>query len=93
MSTLESLQEILVEKFALDRAQLRPEAELIRLGVDSLDVLELMFTIEDRFELKITDDIPKTLATLNDVVVYIDALIAQRSAMPKSAATNAEQVS
>ncbi len=78
MSTLAVLQEILVEEFQLPREQLVPDARLDQLGVDSLALLEMMFTIEDRFKLKIKDDIP-ALVTLNEVVVYIDGLLAQQS--------------
>lgn len=78
MSTLETLQDIMVKEFDLDRAQLGPGAELAQLGVDSLEVLDLMFKIEDRFGLKIKDDIP-TLVTLQDVVLYVDTLLAQQT--------------
>ena len=76
MSTLETLQDILIEEFDLDRGQLAPDAELAALGVDPLDLLDLMFKIEDRYKLTIRDDIPTTLATVNDVVMYIDGLLA-----------------
>lgn len=80
MSTLEIIQDILAAKFALDRAKLTPEAELSKLGIDSLAVLELLFDIEDRFRLKIKEDVPGSLMTLQDVVLYIDALLLQRQA-------------
>ncbi|HEY6484036.1 MAG TPA: acyl carrier protein [Steroidobacteraceae bacterium] len=79
MSTLETLQEILSCEFDLKPAELSPEAKLAQLGVDSLEVLELMFEIEDRFALKIKDDIPTNLVTIDDVVQYIDSLLAQQS--------------
>jgi acyl carrier protein len=78
MSTLETLQDILIDEFALTREQLTPDAELDALGVDSLDLLELMFKIEDRYRLAIRDDVPTTLSTVNDVVVYIDGLLARQ---------------
>jgi acyl carrier protein len=80
MSTLETLQDILIEEFDLKRDQVTPGAELAALGVDSLDMLELMFKIEDRYKLAIRDDIPTTLTTVNDVVVYIDGLLARQGA-------------
>jgi acyl carrier protein len=76
MSTLEALQDILVREFKLTREQLAPTAELNALGVDSLDLLELMFKIEDHFGVKIRDDTPSNLLTVSDVVVYIDGLLA-----------------
>ncbi len=77
MSTLETLQDILIDEFDLEREQLTPDAELAALGVDSLDLLELMFKIEDRYKLAIRDDVPTTLTTVNDVVAYIDGLLAR----------------
>ncbi len=76
--TLEALQEILIAKFGMKRAQLGPDAQLASLGVDSLGVLEMMFEIEDRFALKIKDDVPTGLVTLGDVVTYVDGLLARR---------------
>jgi acyl carrier protein len=78
MSTLETLQDILIDEFDLTREQLTPDAELNALGVDSLDLLELMFKIEDRYKLAIRDDVPTTLSTVNDVVLYIDGLLGRQ---------------
>jgi len=76
MSTLETLKDILIEEFDLQRDQIMPDAELAALGVDSLDLLELMFKIEDRYKLAIRDDIPANLSTVNDLVVFVDGLLA-----------------
>jgi acyl carrier protein len=78
MSTLETLQDILVLEFGLSRDQLTTAAELDQLGVDSLDLLELMFKIEDRFGIAIKNDTPTNLVTVGDVVGYIDGLLARR---------------
>jgi acyl carrier protein len=91
MSTLEIIQDILAKKFALDPAKLTPEAQLSQLGIDSLAVLELLFDIEDRFSLKIKDDMPGSLMTLQDVVLYIDALLAQRQAQTPAAALSPQE--
>jgi len=80
MSTLETLQDILIGEFDLERGQVTADAELAALGVDSLDLLELMFKIEDRYKLAIRDDVPSTLATVNDLVAYIDGLLVARGA-------------
>jgi acyl carrier protein len=75
MSTLETLQDILVKDYRVQREQVAPDAVLTTLGLDSLSVLELMFKIEDQFHLKIGDDTPTDLVTVNDVVRYIDGLL------------------
>jgi acyl carrier protein len=77
MSTLETLQAILIKEFELRSEQLAPTAALDTLGIDSLDMLELMFKIEDRYGVKIRDDTPTDLKTVGDVVSYIDGLIAR----------------
>lgn len=78
MSTLDTLQDILVAEFDLERERITPDAELGALGVDSLDLLELMFKIEDRYSLAIRDDVPGDLTTISDVVAYIDGLLAKQ---------------
>lgn len=78
MSTLETLKDILTEEFDLERERLQPEAQLATLGVDSLDLLDLMFKIEDRYQLTIRDELPATLVTIDDVVKYIDAELERR---------------
>jgi acyl carrier protein len=79
MNTLEAVQNILIEEFKLSADRLRPEATLAELGIDSLDLVDLIFKIEDCFNLKITDDAPRSLATLADVTAYIDELLENQS--------------
>jgi acyl carrier protein len=80
MSTLEALQDILVRDYGLPRDRLSADAALDTLGMDSLSLLELMFKIEDGFQVKIPGDPPSDLRTVQDVVAYIDGLIADHSA-------------
>jgi len=75
MTTLAALQDILVTDYAIARERLMPDALLSSLGVDSLGMLELMFKIEDRFNVKIPGDPPANLSTVADVVAYVDLLI------------------
>jgi acyl carrier protein len=80
MSTLEALQSILVREFKLTPDRLASQATLADLGIDSLDLVDLIFKIEDRFGLKVTDDVPRSLATLGDVAAYVDELLANQAA-------------
>lgn len=89
MSTLETLQEILVRDYGLPRERLSPDAPLDTLGMDSLSLLELMFKIEDHYGVKIVDDTPTDLVTVNDVVRYIDGLIARKAESSEAAVPEA----
>jgi acyl carrier protein len=79
MSTLSTLQEILIRGYRLTPDQVVPEAKLDSLGIDSLDMLELFFKIEEQLNIKIWDEVPSTLRTVQDVVVYIDGLSAKQA--------------
>jgi len=80
MNTLQTLQDILVKDYRLQRDQVQSDSVLTTLGLDSLSVLELMFKIEVNFHLKITDDTPTDLITVSDVVRYIDGQLALKAA-------------
>jgi acyl carrier protein len=95
MSTLETLQDILVRDYNLERARLEPDALLSTLGLDSLSLLELMFKIEDGFHVKIPGDTPTNLLSIQDVVTYIDGLIASQpeAGQPEAGQPEASQTS
>lgn len=85
MTTLQTLQDILVRDYRLTPEHVAPDAVLGSLGLDSLSILELMFKIEDRFSLKITGDTPTDLVTVGDVVLYIDRLLASQTSFTAAA--------
>jgi len=78
MNTLCTLEQILVRDYGVAANQVTPDATLESLGLDSLSMLELMFKIEDRYGLKITEDMPTDMQTVGDVVVFVDGLITRK---------------
>ena len=77
MSSLQTIQSMMVKQFDLKPEDLTPEATLESLGLDSLSVIEFTFNLED--ELKITmPDERVELKTLQDVVNLVDKLIAEQ---------------
>jgi acyl carrier protein len=77
-ATEERLRRILVEHYRIDPARLTPEASLEALGLDSLGMTELLFYIEDEFQLKLPSDVAP-LPTLGAAVQYVDGLLATRT--------------
>ena len=77
-NTLEKLREIVARDYKIAPALLTSESLLEELGVDSLGVAELLFNIEDEFNINVPPE-PVTLVTLGDVVTYIDALVVAQS--------------
>lgn len=90
MSTLETLQELLMKAHTLTREQVMPDALLATVGVDSLGMIELLFQIEDHFGITLADDgkLPP-MVTIQDVVDYIDGLVAPQPPATSGAATPA----
>ena len=74
-TTVELLREILVKDYKLDPDSLTLDTPLEDLGIDSLGVAELLFTVEDVFKVKVSTESVK-LTTVGDVVGYVDALVA-----------------
>jgi acyl carrier protein len=84
-TTFERLCAILVKDHQLTSDRLTLDAPLESLGIDSLGTVELLWNIEDAFQVKLPSE-PVDLPTLADVVRYVDELVA-RQANPAAPAT------
>jgi acyl carrier protein len=78
MSTLQTIQQMIVEQFELNIDDLVPDATLESLGLDSLSVIEFMFNIEDKYHIKMANELLENIKTLQDVVQIIDKLVAEQ---------------
>ncbi|MBT9491403.1 MAG: acyl carrier protein [Paucibacter sp.] len=85
MTTLERLSAILIKDYKLQPDRLTLDAPLESLGLDSLGTVELLWTVEDVFQIKLPGD-PVDLPTLGDVVRYVDELVAGQTLAPAAAA-------
>jgi len=77
METLERIKKIVLEKVDAQEDKLAPDATLDSIGLDSLDKVELMFSLEEEFKIKIPDR-EVTIVTIRDVVNVIDKLVAEQ---------------
>ncbi|MBQ7219295.1 MAG: acyl carrier protein [Ruminococcus sp.] len=70
---LEKVKVILAEQFDVDEDSLQNDTDLQDdLGADSLDVVDLLMSIEDEFELEIPDEEIENIRTVGDLVNYIE---------------------
>jgi acyl carrier protein len=79
MTTFESMQAILKTKFDLAPEVLQPDTALKDLDVDSLSMVEILFAVEDEFEVEIPSEPAEwqsQMRTFGDLVEYVDRLIA-----------------
>lgn len=69
---LDQVKEILVEKLDVDEASVTEEASLRDdLGADSLDLVELIMDLEERFGVKISDEDAQGITTVAEAVDFI----------------------
>ena len=73
MDTFEKVKAILCEQLDLDESQVTANAEIINdLGADSLDIVDLVMTLEDEFDTEVPDEEIETLRTVGDIVKYVE---------------------
>ena len=77
MSTLETVKKVVAAQLSIaDESTITPEARFTDdLGADSLDTVELVMALEEKFECEIPDDDAEKIQTVQDAVNYIDSKI------------------
>ncbi|UCD57325.1 MAG: acyl carrier protein [Candidatus Hydrogenedentota bacterium] len=69
------IKEIIAEKLEIDVGQVTDSAKFIDdLGADSLDVVELIMTLEDEFEIEISDEEAEKIVTVRNAIDFIKTL-------------------
>lgn len=90
MTTLESMQAILKAKFDLAPDVLQPGTALKDLDVDSLSMVEILFEVEDKFQIEIPSEPAEwqsQMRTFGNLVEYVDKLVAAQRPAVVSAET------
>lgn len=71
MSTFEIVKEVISENLGIEEERITEDATLESLGVDSLDMVELVCDIEDRCDIEFGE--PEGLTTIGEMVAHIEA--------------------
>lgn len=70
----DKIKEIIADKLSVDEASVTMESTFVDdLGADSLDVVELIMSLEEELEMEIPDEDAAEFITVADVVEYIKA--------------------
>lgn len=71
----DKIQEVLAQQFEIDPENITMDTNLIDdLGADSLDVVELIMSVEDEFGVSIPDEQAANLTTVAKIVDYLEKL-------------------
>lgn len=72
METFDQVKEVIVDKLGVDEAKVVPEARFVEdLGADSLETVELIMGLEDKFGVSIADEDAEQIRTVQAAVDYI----------------------
>ncbi len=74
MSVEDKIKEIITEKLSVEMDEIVPEASFVDdLGADSLDLVELIMTMEEEFDIDISDEDAENILTVKDAIDYINS--------------------
>ena len=69
---MEKIKAIIAEQLNIDESEIVPEAAFLDdLGADSLDIVELIMSMEEEFGMEIPEDDIESLSTVGAAVEYI----------------------
>jgi acyl carrier protein len=73
----ERLKKIVVEQLGVDEADVKPEASFVDdLNADSLDLVELIMSLEEEFGMEISDEDAEKIKSVGDAQEYIEEHVA-----------------
>ena len=76
MSMFERVKNVLVTNLQIDEKEIKPSSELVNdLGINSLELADLVLTCEEEFNIEIDDSAYRTFVTVGDVVTYLESVV------------------
>ena len=67
------VKEIIVDQLGVETDKVTMEASFIDdLGADSLDIVELIMALEEKYDTEIADEVAEKMVSVKDVVEYIN---------------------
>ncbi len=73
MDTFETIRALLAEQLDIDPAKITMESNIMDdFEADSLDLVDMVMTLEDEFGIEVPDDAIETMRTVGDVVRFVD---------------------
>ena len=70
----DKVKELIVDQLDVEEDAVKTESVIIDdLGADSLDVVDLVMSIEEEFDIEIPDEAVEGIKTVGDIVSYIES--------------------
>lgn len=72
----EKLKEVIIEILDINKEKITYEAKFIDdFGADSLDIVEIVMAIEEKFGIEIPDEDVEKIEKVNDAIEYIQSVV------------------
>ena len=73
MALFDDVKEVVVEQLNVSPDEVKEASKFVEdLGADSLDVVELVMALEEKFDIEIPDDQAEANATVADAIKFIE---------------------
>ncbi len=73
MALIDDVKEVVVEQLSVNADEVKEDSKFDEdLGADSLDVVELVMALEEKFDIEIPDSEAEAIATVGDAVKYVE---------------------
>jgi len=73
MAILDEVKEVVAEQLGANIDEIKEDSKFVEdLGADSLDVVELVMALEEKFDIEIPDESAEKIATVSDAVKFIE---------------------
>ena len=72
-TTFDRLKKLIVEQLGVDEEEVTPQASFVEdLNADSLDLVELIMSLEEEFGMEISDEDAEKIQKVSDAVDFIE---------------------
>jgi len=75
MALFDEVKEVVVEQLNVSPDEVTEDSKFVEdLGADSLDVVELVMALEEKFDIEIPDEDAEKITTVKDAIQFIENL-------------------
>ena len=73
MALIDEVKEVVIEQLDVNADEVKEDSKFVEdLGADSLDVVELVMALEEKFDIEIPDSDAEGIITVADAINYIE---------------------
>jgi acyl carrier protein len=72
---LETVKKTIANVCSMDVTKVDPQRDMLEYGMDSARAMDLIVSLEDKFDIEISDEVMIGLRTGNDIVMALEQLI------------------